>query len=166
MMKKIFTAILMGAVSMGLLSGCAFCRKPQLDSCVPPQADHTFSQTIAPSPVTIAQPIVLPSGDVFRPVFRADAKRVIATGIGDSPEEARNNSVVNFIKDNKCDHIVAASFTYEETIHPSWKFWKFFRSNSYAVKLTGIPVRMDSLIREKAPKTAEFNAPLPTVKLD
>ena len=96
MMKKIFTAILMGAVSMGLLSGCAFCRKPQLDSCVPPQADHGYSQTIAPSPVTVAQPIVLPSGDVFRPVFRADAKRVTATGIGDSPEEARNNAVVNF----------------------------------------------------------------------
>ena len=166
MMKKIFTAILMGVVSMGLLSGCAFCRKPQLDSCVPPQADHSFSQTITPSPVTVAQPIVLPSGDIFRPVFRADAKRVTATGIGECKDDARDNAVVNFINDNKCDHIVAASFTYEETIHPSWKFWKFFRSKSYVVKLTGIPVIMDSLIREKAPKTAEFNVPLPTVKLD
>ena len=165
MKKNLFTAILMGAVSMVLLSSCAMCRKPQLDSCVPVQADHCFSQTIYPESMTAVQPIILPSGDVFRPVFRAETKRFEATGIGESREEALNNAVVNFLKDAKCDHIVSASIAYEETVHPNWKIWQWFHHTTYVAKVSGIPVKMESLVREKAPKSAEFNAPLPPVKV-
>ena len=164
MKKNLFTAILMGAVSMILLSGCAMCRKPQLDSCVPVKADHGFSQTITPTPVTVVQPVILPGGDVLRPVFRHAPKRFSTTGIGDNKDEARKNAIVKFIKEAKCDQIGAASFVYEETVHPNWKFWKLFREKTYVATLTGIPVTLDSLIREKAPKAPEFNVPLPPME--
>ena len=163
MKKNLFTAILLGAVSMMLLSGCAFCRKPQVDSCYPVPGDHVFTQSRCPEVLTLTQPLVLPSGEVFRPVFRAGAKPVVATGIGLKKEIARNNAIVNFLKDNSCDYIVGVSFTFEETIHPTWKFWKGFKQYTYSAKLTGIPVTLESLLQEKAPNGPEFNTPVKPV---
>ena len=144
--KLILLPVCAGLVAM--LSACA-CWKPIDENCTIPT--HCVNTRIAPGAVAFNQVKVLPTLDVYRPSFTAGTKRVQAVGDGKTAEAALMNAVAKICIENDCDMLSAAKAIIIRTSHPRWFF---FHYDTYQVKLSGLPLTMTSMVKEKL-------APLP-----
>ena len=139
--KLILLPVCAGLVAM--LSACA-CWKPVDENCTLPT--HCVKTKISPNAVAFNQVTVLPTLDAFRPSFTAGTKRVQAVGNGFSAKAALQNAVAKICIENDCDMLSAAKAIIIRTSHPRWIF---FHYDTYQVKLSGLPLTMTSMVKEK-----------------
>ena len=139
--KLILLPACAGMVAM--LSACN-CWKPVDETCVLPT--HCVNTKIAPNAVAFNQVTVLPTLDAFRPSFTAGTKRVQAVGTGFSAKAALQNAVAKICIENDCDMVSAAKAIIVRTKHPRWFIFPY---ETYQVKLSGLPLTMTSMVKEK-----------------
>jgi len=144
--KLILLPACAGLVAM--LSACA-CWKPIDENCSIP--NHCVKTQVTPGAVAFNQVAILPTLEAYRPSFTAGTKRVQAVGNGKTVEAALQNAVAKVCIENDCDMLSAAKAIVVRTSHPRWFF---FHYDTYQVKLSGLPLTMTSMVKEKV-------APLP-----
>ena len=128
---------------IAMLSACA-CWRPIDEKCTIPS--HKVNTKVTPDAVAFNQVTILPSLDVFRPSFTAGNKRVHAVGNGRCAEAALQDAVAKICIENDCDMLSAAKAIIVRTSHPRWFF---FHYDTYQVKLSGLPLTMTSMVKEK-----------------
>jgi len=126
-----------------MLSACA-CWKPINENCSIP--NHKTDTTIAPKAVSFNQVTILPCLEAFRPSFTVGRKRVQAVGNGCTAAAAMQNAVAKICIENDCDMLSAAKAIVVRTTHPRWIFFSY---DTYQVKLSGLPLTMTSMVKER-----------------
>lgn len=139
--KLILLPACAGVIAM--LSACA-CWQPIDEKCAIPS--HKVNTAIAPDAVAFNQVTILPCMEAYRPSFTVGAKRVQAVGNGMCAKAALQDAVAKICIENDCDMVSAAKAIIVRTSHPRWIF---FHYNTYQVKLSGLPLTMTSMVKEK-----------------
>lgn len=107
---------------------------------------HKISSSVMPDPLTLKQTGVLPTLDVFRPEFTAGTRRVSAKASGADQKRAISNAICKFLLAYDCDQIVGARVVSKKTVHPRFFFFDY---PTYTAEVTGFPVTMSGLVKEK-----------------
>ena len=139
--KMIVLSVCAGMVAM--LSACS-CWHPINEKCVIPH--HKICTRVKDRAVAFNQVNILPCLEVYRPSFTAGNKRVHAVGNGYCAKSALEDAVAKICIENDCDMISAAKAIVVRTTHPRWIFFSY---DTYQVKLSGLPLTMTSLVKEK-----------------
>lgn len=139
--KMIVLSVCAGMVAM--LSACS-CWQPINENCVIPS--HKTCTKVKPRAVAFNQVTILPCLEAYRPSFTAGSKRVHAVGNGYCAKAALEDAVAKICIENDCDMISAAKAITVRTTHPRWIFFSY---DTYQVKLSGLPLTMTSMVKEK-----------------
>ena len=160
--KKLFLLpVCAGMIAM--LSACA-CWQPIDEKCAIPS--HKINTAIAPDAVAFNQVTILPCMEAYRPSFTVGEKRVQAVGYGRCAKAALQDAVAKICIENDCDMLSAAKAIVVRTSHPRWIF---FHYTTYQVKLSGLPLTMTSMVKEKVlppPPPAPPQPPCPVLTKD
>lgn len=131
------------------LSACS-CWQPINENCANPS--HAIRTKVKPDAVAFNQVTILPSLEAYRPTFSVGSKRVQAVGNGRSACAALQDAVAKICIENDCDMISAAKAIIVRTTHPRWFIFPY---DTYQVKLSGIPLTMTGMTKEKLAPVVE-----------
>ena len=149
MKKSLFLAAL-AAVAM-MSTGCYFCGDPIDESCK--GSSHAIGDDVIPDAMAYAQPVILPTSDVFIPRFEALDRVTDIAGVGNSLSDATANAIKAVKNDIDCDYVVVVNKQVETKTHPHW-CW-FLSTTNYKVTIDAIPVKLKSLERMDAAAAKE-----------
>ena len=149
MKKSLFLAAL-AAVAM-MSTGCYFCGDPIDESCK--GSSHAIGDDVIPDAMAYAQPVILPTSDVFIPRFEALDRVTDIEGVGNSLSDATANAIKAVKNDLDCDYVVVVNKQVETKTHPHW-CW-FLSTTNYKVPIDAIPVKLKSLERMDAAAAKE-----------
>lgn len=142
------------------LSACS-CWQPINENCV--ITSHKINTEVKPNAVAFNQVTILPSREAYRPSFSVGRKRVKAVGNGRTTYSALQDAVAKICIENDCDMLSAAKAVIVRTTHPRWFFFSY---DTYQVKLSGLPLTMTSMVKEKiSPLPPPPPAPAPAPQL-
>lgn len=141
------------------LSACA-CWQPINENCV--ITSHKINTRVKPNAVAFNQVTILPSLEAYRPSFSVGKKRVKAVGNGKTAGMALQDAVAKICIENDCDMLSAAKAVIVRTTHPRWIFFSY---DTYQVKLSGLPLTMTSMVKEKIAKLPPPPPPAPAPQL-
>ena len=139
MKKSLFLAAL-AAVAM-MSTGCYFCGDPIDESCK--GSSHAIGDDVIPDAMAYAQPVILPTSDVFIPRFEALDRVTNIEGVGNSLSDATANAIKAVKNVIDCDYVVVVNKQVETKTHPHW-CW-FLSTTNYIVTIDAIPVKLKSL---------------------